>query len=178
LRAVVRKRIETRKAEAAEYAKLVAQKNKEQREKRQQSISKKRASSKKEEAVEEVDLFGEEDEDEAHEREIMRKAAENEAKKKAAGKAPVQSKSNVVIDVKPWDDETDLKLMEQKVRAITLEGLEWKASKLQPIGYGIKKLVISCHVVDELVSVDDVQEQIQALEDLLQSTDIVTFTKL
>jgi small subunit ribosomal protein S6e len=50
LRAVVRKRIETRKAEAAEYAKLVAQKNKEQREKRQQSISKKRASSKKEEA--------------------------------------------------------------------------------------------------------------------------------
>lgn len=59
-----------------------------------------------------------------------------------------------------------------------MEGLEWKASKLVPIGYGIKKLQISCHIVDELVSVDDIQEQIQAFEDYVQSTDVVTFTKL
>jgi translation elongation factor EF-1beta len=113
-----------------------------------------------------------------HEKEIMRRAAENEAKKKAAGKAPVIQKSAVVIDVKPWDDETDMKLMEEKVRAIQMEGLEWKASKLQPIGYGIKKLQISCHIVDDLVSVDDIQEKIQEFEDLVQSTDINSFEKL
>ena len=108
----------------------------------------------------------------------MRRAAENEAKKKAAGKAPVIQKSAVVIDVKPWDDETDMKLMEEKVRSIQMDGLEWKASKLQPIGYGIKKLQISCHIVDDLVSVDDIQEKIQEFEDLVQSTDINSFAKL
>jgi elongation factor 1-beta len=51
-------------------------------------------------------------------------------------------------------------------------------AKLVPIGYGIKKLQISCHVEDEKVSVDDVQEKIQEFEDLVQSTDIVSFTKL
>jgi elongation factor 1-beta len=60
--------------------------------------------------------------------------------------------------------------MEKKVREIQIQGLEWKASKIVPIGYGIKKLQISCHIVDDLVSVDDIQEQIQALEDFVQST--------
>lgn len=60
-----------------------------------------------------------------------------------------------------------------------MEGLEWKAAKLVDIGYGIKKLQISCHIVDTLVSVDDIQERIQEdLADLVQSTDVVTFTKL
>ena len=68
--------------------------------------------------------------------------------------------------------------MEKSVREIVMEGLEWKASKFVEIGYGIKKLQISCHVVDELVSVDDIQEKIAEYEDLVQSTDIVTFTKL
>jgi elongation factor 1-beta len=49
---------------------------------------------------------------------------------------------------------------------------------LQAVGYGIKKLVISCHVVDDLVSVDDLQEKIQEFEDFVQSTDIDSFTKL
>jgi len=46
--ALKKKRLEKSKAEAAEYAKVVAQRNKEAREKRQQSISKRRESSKKE----------------------------------------------------------------------------------------------------------------------------------
>jgi elongation factor 1-beta len=75
-----------------------------------------------------------------------------------------------------------MKVMEEKVRSIQMEGLEWKgnqtrnkqtytntntqhknktASKLVAIGYGIKKLAISCHVVDDKVSVDDIQEKIQ-----------------
>merc|ERR1711963_643530 len=31
---------------------------------------------------------------------------------------------------KPFDDETDLNELETKIRAITMEGLEWKAAKL------------------------------------------------
>jgi len=132
---------------------------------------------KKEEKVEEeVDLFGDDTEEDLKKKEQLKKAAENESagKKKAA---PI-AKSNVVIDVKPWDDTTDMKLIEEKVRAIQQEGLEWKASGLKPVGYGIKKLQICCHIVDDLVSIDDICEKIQEFEDLVQSTDIASFQKL
>jgi len=126
-----------------------------------------------------IDLFGEDSAaDEEWEKEIQRRADEAAAKKEASGKKKDALKSAIVIDVKPWDDTTDLTKMEEAVRSLVIDGLEWKASKFVPIGYGIKKLQISCHVEDEKVSVDDVQEKIQEFEDLVQSTDIVTFTKL
>jgi len=129
-------------------------------------------------ADEDFDLFGEEDETE-HEKEMERRAAEalRKAEAKNAAKGIVQ-KSVVIIDVKPWEDTTDLGELEKKVREITIDGLEWKAAQLKPIGYGIKKLVISAHVEDAKVSIDDVQEAIQQFEDFVQSTDIASFTKL
>lgn len=57
--------------------------------------------------------------------------------------------SVVTFEVKPWDDETDMAELEKSVRAIEMEGLVWGASKLVPIGYGIKKLQITI-VVGEL----------------------------
>lgn len=51
-------------------------------------------------------------------------------------------------------------------------------AQLVPIGYGIRKLSISCHIEDDKVSVDDLQERIQELEEYVQSTDIVSFSKL
>lgn len=108
---------------------------------------------------EDFDLFGSDDEDEEREREIMRRAQELEEKKKAAGKVRPAAKSAIVLDVKPWDDTTDLKTLEEEIRKIEMEGLEWKAAKQSEIGYGIKKLQISCHIVDELVSVDTIQEK-------------------
>jgi elongation factor 1-beta len=128
-------------------------------------------------ASDDFDLFGEED-DAEREAEIERRAKEQAAKKAASGKKQEVMKSAVILDVKTWDDSTDLKDLEDKVRAIAIEGLEWKASKILEVAYGIKKLQISCHVVDDKVSVDDIQEQIQSFEDLVQSTDVVAFTKL
>lgn len=58
-----------------------------------------------------------------------------------------------MLDVKPWDDETDLGEMEKRVRTIELDGLLWGASKLVPVGYGIKKLQICCVVEDDKVGV-------------------------
>lgn len=51
--------------------------------------------------------------------------------------------SVVTFDVKPWDDETDMKALEDSVRSIEWDGLVWGLSKLVPIGYGIKKLQIT-----------------------------------
>ncbi len=50
------------------------------------------------------------------------------AKKIAAG-GGIIAKSNIILDVKPWDDETDLAEMERLVRSIEVEGLLWGACK-------------------------------------------------
>lgn len=68
--------------------------------------------------------------------------------------------------------------LEQEVRAIELDGLVWGASKLVPVGFGVKKLQINLVVEDEKVSVSDLQEQIEAFEDYVQSTDVAAMQKL
>lgn len=71
--------------------------------------------------------------------------------------------------MKPWDDETDMAKMEEEVRKISADGLLWGAAKLVPLAYGIKKLQISSVVEDDKVSVDWLQEQIEALEDYVRT---------
>lgn len=90
-------------------------------------------------------------------------------------------KSSVVLDVKPWDDETDMKKLEEIVRSIEMPGLLWGASKLAAVGYGIKKLQIMMTIVDDLVSVDNLIEDYLTVEpanEYIQSCDIVVFNKI
>jgi len=124
------------------------------------------------------DLFEEDAEaEEQHERDLEeRRKKADEAKGKKA--KDVIAKSSLLLDVKPWDDETPMVKLEEAVRSISLEGLTWGASKLVPVGYGIKKLQISAVVVDDLVSVDDLEEKITAFEDFVQSMDIAAFNKI
>jgi len=84
----------------------------------------------------------------------------------------------VVLDVKPWDDETDMKAMEEKVRSVQMDGLLWGASKLVPVGYGINKLQIMSTIVDDKVSVEELTETIEGFEDFVQSVDIAAFNKV
>ena len=48
----------------------------------------------------------------------------------------IGGKSSVLLDIKPWDDETDMKKLEKCVRSIQLPGLLWGALKLVSVGYG------------------------------------------
>lgn len=43
------------------------------------------------------------------------------------------AKSSVILDVKPWDDETDMTVTEKLVRGIQMEGLVWGACKFQRV---------------------------------------------
>jgi len=124
----------------------------------------------------EIDLFGSEgeDEDASEAKQAMLKAYEEKKKKKPG---PI-AKSSVVLDVKPWDDETDMKEMEKLVRSIQMDGLIWGASKLVPLAYGIQKLQIGCVVEDEKVSIDELQEKIEESEEFVQSVDIAAFNKI
>ncbi|TBU31005.1 hypothetical protein BD311DRAFT_753641 [Dichomitus squalens] len=125
----------------------------------------------------EVDLFGSDDEEDAEaERIKAERVAAYNAKK--AAKPKTVAKSVVTFEVKPWDDETDMVKLEEAVRSIEMEGLVWGASKLVPIGYGIKKLQITLVVEDELVSLDELQERVAEFEDYVQSSDIAAMQKL
>ncbi|VAH28043.1 unnamed protein product [Triticum turgidum subsp. durum] len=122
-----------------------------------------------------VDLFGEETEEE------KKAAEERAAKAKASTKKKESGKSSVLLDVKPWDDETDMVKLEEAVRSIKMEGLLWGASKLMPVGYGIKKLQIMMTIIDDLVSVDTLIEDhlcVEPANEYIQSCDIVAFNKI
>ncbi|EDO25946.1 predicted protein, partial [Nematostella vectensis] len=90
----------------------------------------------------------------------------------------VIAKSNIMLDVKPWDDETDMAEMEKLVRSIQADGLLWGASKLVPLAYGIKKLQITVVVEDDKISTDFLEEEICKFEDFVQSVDIAAFNKI
>ncbi|KRT79836.1 hypothetical protein AMK59_6790, partial [Oryctes borbonicus] len=124
-----------------------------------------------------VDLFASdsEDDEELNKLKEERLAAYN-AKK--SNKPAVIAKSSVILDVKPWSDETDMKEMEELIRTIEMDGLLWGASKLVPLAYGINKLQINCVIEDDKVSVDELQEKIEANENYVQSVDIAAFNKI
>ena len=56
-----------------------------------------------------------------------------------------------MLDVKVWDDETDMKALEESVRSIEMDGLVWGSSKLVPVAFGVKKLQIQCVIEDDKV---------------------------
>lgn len=125
----------------------------------------------------EDDLFGS-DESEDEEAEKVKEANLAAYRKKKEGKVKPAAKSMVTLDVKPWDDETEMKTLEKNMRSIEMDGLTWGASKLVAVGYGISKLQVNLVVEDEKVSIDDLQAQIEGDEDHVQSTDVAAMSKL
>jgi len=130
-----------------------------------------------EEDDDDFDMFASDDEvDEEAEAEKQKRLAAYAEKK--AKKPALIAKSNIILDVKPWDDETDLAEMEAAIRLIETEGLLWGKAERKPVAFGIFKLVISAVVEDDKVSVDWMEEKITELEDYVQSVDIAAFNKI
>ena len=130
---------------------------------------------KKEEEVDMDDLFGDDDDEDA--KAVAEKIKADQKKKK---KKVVIAMSLVLLEVKPLDDKTDLdKLAAYIFKNLTQEGLYWKTEyKKEPVAFGIFKLIIGFSLEDEKVSVDDVVEKIEALDDQVQSVEIQAFNKI
>ncbi|XP_078664397.1 elongation factor 1-delta-like isoform X4 [Branchiostoma floridae x Branchiostoma belcheri] len=124
-----------------------------------------------------IDLFGSDDEADAAAEKLKEERLKAYQEKKSKKPALI-AKSMIVLDVKPWDDETDMSEVEKSVRSIATDGLVWGQSKLVPLAYGIKKLQISCVVEDDKVGTDFLEEKITEFEDYVQSVDIAAFNKL
>jgi len=137
----------------------------------------KKVEEEEEEDDDDFDMFASDDEvDEEAEAEKQKRLAAYAEKK--AKKPALIAKSNIILDVKPWDDETDLNEMEAAIRLIETEGLLWGKAERKPVAFGIFKLVISAVVEDDKVSVDWMEEKITELEDYVQSVDIAAFNKI
>ncbi|VDO11697.1 unnamed protein product [Rodentolepis nana] len=124
-----------------------------------------------EEVDDDFDLFGDDDEEDSKPKHVPVVA------KTSKKNVPV-AKSMIVLDIKPWDDTTNMEELEAKVREISTDGLVWGTGKLVPLAYGIKKLQIACVVEDDKVGSDYLEENITAIEDYVQSVDIASFNKL
>lgn len=125
------------------------------------------------------DLFGDETEEDkaaAAEQERLNKEAEEKKKKE---KKVVIAKSLVTFDVKGYEEGQDFEALAKKIKSeITMDGLVWMDKhEVKPIAFGMKKLQIAMLIEDAKIQTDDVFELIEAWEDDVQSTDIVSFAK-
>ncbi|XP_066434795.1 elongation factor 1-delta isoform X3 [Eleutherodactylus coqui] len=125
-----------------------------------------------------IDLFGSDEEEEDAEATRIREERLRQYAEKKSKKPGLIAKSSILLDVKPWDDETDMAKLEECVRSVQMDGLLWGSSKLVPVGYGIKKLQIQCVVEDDKVGTDILEEEITKFEDYVQSVDIAAFNKI
>eukprot|EP00296_Roombia_truncata_P008726 JP447234.1.p1 GENE.JP447234.1~~JP447234.1.p1 ORF type:complete len:202 (+),score=82.05 JP447234.1:56-607(+) len=128
-----------------------------------------------------LDLFGSDDDgDDEHKKMIAEKTKAVLARQAAYTN---KDKSSIVLDIKPWDDTTDMAAMEAEIRkmfpgGLEVSGLAWGASKLVPIAYGVKKLQILLTIYDDKISSDDLEDAITGLEDYVQSMDVASWTKV
>ncbi len=141
-------------------------------------------------ADDDLNLFDDEDGETAEEREATRarkarmEAArklkeEKDAKEGKVKKAKEVEKSLVVLEVKPWEADTDLESLWKQIITFEKEGLTWgQTFKLEPVAYGVKKLVLTCTIVDSLIVLDDITESIEAIEEYVQSVEIASMNKI
>ena len=145
--------------------------------KKEKGGDKPKKEAKKPAADDDLDLFGEDDADADA---AKAAAAKVKAAAQAKPKKVVVAMSIVMLEVKPLDDTTDLDALQKKILAdITMDGLFWKTEyKKEPVAFGIYKLIIGFSLEDEKVSVDDIVERIEAMEEFVQSVEIASFNKI
>jgi elongation factor 1-beta len=125
-------------------------------------------------ATDDDDLFGEETEEEKAALEAKKKKDAENAKPKKT----VIAKSSILVDIKPWDDETNMKELAAKLITVQKDGLLWGAQKFVPVAYGLNKLQQLLVIEDDKVSGDDLEDLIMGFEEYVQSMDIVAWNKV
>jgi elongation factor 1-beta len=123
-----------------------------------------------------VDLFGDDDEEEKAKLAKIKEAKKDEGKKK---KEAVVARSIVIFDVKVFEQEQDLDALAKKILQIEMDGLQWRTEyKKVPVAYGMYKLQMGCTIEDDKVLTDDLFDKITVWEDEVQSVDIASFQKV
>lgn len=89
------------------------------------------------------------------------------------------NKSGVIYEVKPVEAGQDMKALEAAIRSVAMDGLVWgEEFKVVDVAYGIQKIVCQAIIEDEKVGLADIEEQIEAMEDIVQSIDMLSMNKI
>jgi len=126
------------------------------------------------------DPFGGGDAESGDDEETQKLMAENAERVKAiqarqAGKAGA-AKSNITLDVKPLDSDTDMDALHAAVREVKIEGLTWLGGGFIDVAFGIRKLRIMGQIVDVMIpSADIVIEAVEEITEYVQSVDLFAF---
>ena len=86
-----------------------------------------------------------------------------------------------MFEVKPLDDTTNLDDVARRIlKELAMDGAHWKTEwKKEPVAFGIYKLIVAVTIEDDKVSVDnDLVEKIEAMDDMVQSVEILAFNKI
>ena len=129
----------------------------------------------KKEEEDDMDLFGEETEEDKKAKEEMKK--KNKDKKK--GKKKEVDKSHVILEVKGWEADQDLEALAKKIiNTIKKDGLSWNTGyKLEEVAFGVKKLIIAFLAEDDKCSVQEITDELESWENDIQSVEVVSFNK-
>ena len=74
---------------------------------------------------------------------------------------------------------TDLVMVWNEIKKYEQEGLSWgQTYKLEPVAFGIMKLVMTATIVDSLVLLEDITDAIEKLEDYVQSVNVASMNKI
>ncbi|GMI04688.1 hypothetical protein TrRE_jg2768 [Triparma retinervis] len=127
------------------------------------------------------DVFGDDDDEEEEapkeSRAEMLERLKREANERLVKKQAKQ-RTLVAIEVKPWDTEQDLKELWKKITAIKQEGVKFGENcHLVEVAFGIKKLCMSFTMGNDSSS-DEIIEQIEAMEDEVQSVELTSMNVL
>ncbi len=89
-------------------------------------------------------------------------------------------RSLMMIEVTPCDDTIDLvRLFQDITQQVTINGLQWgRQHKLQPIAYGLHKLVLTAITQDNQIRCcDDVTEPLEEqFADLVTRVEVVAYS--
>jgi len=93
--------------------------------------------------------------------------------KKEYARLVTVKESIFVLDVKPWDDSTDLDELEHFVRSVDLSHIGVRCGPVErvPLAYGISKLRFRCFAVDQLLDTYELEEKLTS-GGYVQSIDI------
>ncbi|CAM9244913.1 unnamed protein product [Chrysoparadoxa australica] len=122
------------------------------------------------------DLFGD---DEEEDKPKVSRAEALKAAKAGKDKKKKVERSQMVVEVKPWEADADLMALFKKIQQVPVKGCVWgEACNLVPVAFGVKKIVLSCVVEDEVCGMDDVTDAIEQFEEEVQSCDVTTMNRL
>jgi translation elongation factor EF-1beta len=106
--------------------------------------------------------------------------ADEDAMKTTKKEAPVMkaTKSIIVMDIKPFDNETDLKALADQIKSKEWDGVVWGQYTLEDVAFGVQKIRMNIIVEDLKIRADDLEDYLTSFEDEVQSIDVVSWNKL